>query len=379
MKIGYSATIWDDATSGIGTYIAEHLALLAQRSDLRVSAIEYGGRVLPAGISPTRSGTGSGTRLGWTPLSDIAWHRRGLVRLARAERFDLVHVPTVRRLPARLACPTTVTVHDLGPIRLAGKYGHVRGVYHRLVIPRWLRSIGAIVTPSAATKADIVEFYGVEPGRITVVANGVDHAHYHPGDPAESAELLARVYGLAQPFFVYVSRLEHPAKNHVRLIEAFRRWRERSRQPHRLVLVGASWNGHEVIRRAASDLVEAGAVLFAGRVPREHLPHFYRGAQAAIYPSLFEGFGLPVIEAMACATPVACSRSSSLTEIAEGRGLLFDPLEIDDIAAAMSSLAHDAGERARLRALGLAHAQGFTWRRSVDETIAVWRQAMDRA
>jgi glycosyltransferase involved in cell wall biosynthesis len=377
LKIGYSATVWDGGRSGIGIYVAEQIARLYERPDIDLRVIEHGGGVLRQGALPVGSGTAAGVEQRLRPLRDIWWHRRTLRRVAAQERFDLVHVPTIRRLPGSLPCRAVVTVHDLGPIRMGKKYGLLRGAYHRQVVPRWLRTVDAIVTPSRSTLNDLVEFYGVDPARITVVPNGADHRLYREGDAQESRALVERAYRVRGPFFVYVSRLEHPAKNHVRLIEAFLRAKRQHDLPHSLVLVGSPWNGHEVITAAARAGVESGAVVFAGFVPKDHVPHFLRAATAAIYPSLFEGFGLPVIEAMACGTPVACSRSSSLTEIAEGHGLLFEPTSGEEIADAVRQLAADGALREQLRAKGLAHARKFTWERSVDETVAVWRKSLE--
>ena len=209
-----------------------------------------------------------------------------------------------------------------------------------------------------------------------MVPNGIDHATYHPGDPAESAAYIKENFALDAPFIVFVSRLEHPAKNHLRLIEAFEKFKSATGLPHRLVLVGSDWHGAEAIHQRAAELVAAGDLLITGYVDKLAMPHFLRAAESVVYPSLFEGFGLPVIEAMACGAPVACSRSSSLTEIAEGRALLFDPEQPDEIAAALTQLACDAGQRARLRQLGREHAASFTWARSVAETIRVWTRAI---
>ncbi len=146
--------------------------------------------------------------------------------------------------------------------------------------------------------------------------------------------------------------------------------------PHRLVLVGSDWHGAEVIHERAAELVASGDLHITGYVEKPAMPHFLRAAESVVYPSLFEGFGLPVIEAMACGAPVACSRSSSLTEIADGRALLFDPEEPDEIAAALGRLASEPDLRQRFRQLGLEHAASFTWERSVGGTIQVWKQAI---
>jgi glycosyltransferase involved in cell wall biosynthesis len=373
LKVGYSATIWDGGGSGIGNYIAEQLRVLERCPGVESCILEFGGRVLTGGERPVASSTGGGIGRVVKPLKDIVWHRGGLRRAVRELGLEVVHVPTIRRLPGRLPCRTVVTVHDLAPVRMAGKYGFLRGFYHRHLVPKWLAGVDAIVTPSAATKADLIELYRVPPEKITVVPNGLDHDTFHPGDREESRERMRISYGLDGPYFVYISRLEHPAKNHVKLLEAFRRFLKETGAAHRLVLVGGDWQGSEIIREKAAPLVEAGRVVMTGFVPREEMPHFLRAAEAMIYPSLYEGFGLPVIEAMSCGTPVACSRSSALTEIAENKALLFDPESMEEISCIMGNLASDPRLREALGREGIAHAAGFSWERSVRETIAVWQ------
>jgi glycosyltransferase involved in cell wall biosynthesis len=259
---------------------------------------------------------------------------------------------------------------------MAGKYGTLRDYYHRKLVPRWLEGIDAFITPSRATREDLIEIYSAPAEKISVVPNGIDHRTYQPGDRAESTAYIKDKFGLEPPFFVFVSRLEHPAKNHVRLIEAFERFKLATGLPHRLVLVGSDWHGAELIHARAAELVASGDLHITGYVEKPAMPHFLRAAESVVYPSLFEGFGLPVIEAMACGAPVACSRGSSLTEIADGRALLFDPEEPDEIAAALGRLASEPDLRQRFRQLGLEHAARFTWERSVGETIQVWKQAI---
>lgn len=373
MKVAYSATIWDSGRSGIGNYIAEQLRLLASRSDLDLSVLEFGGKVLQGTGTPGKGSSGDGISRILAPVRDILWHRSGLERLSQRNAFDVVHVPTIRRLPGTLPCSSVVTVHDLGPVRVASKYGMLRNIYHRKVIPSWLKRIDAIVTPSENTRNDLVELYNADPSKIHVVPNGIDHGTYSVGNKDESRAVIEGE-GIERPYFVYLSRLEHPAKNHVNLIKAFRKFKEATGAPHQLLCIGGEWNGVEAIYEEASDLKESGDIVFPGWVDKALLPHYLRAAEALVYPSLFEGFGLPVIEAMACGTPVACSRSSSLTEIAEGHAMLFDPHQPDEIQDCLTQLASDGDLRDRLSATGLAHAASFTWERSVEETVAVWKK-----
>jgi glycosyltransferase involved in cell wall biosynthesis len=167
--------------------------------------------------------------------------------------------------------------------------------------------------------------------------------------------------------------MEHPAKNHVRLIRAFAKLKERSGCPHRLVLAGRRWPGdqaiHEEARRWGSDVV-----IMAGAVQEGHLLSLTCGAEAVVFPSLFEGFGLPVLEAMACGVPVACSRAASLPEIAPDEACTFDPLDEDDIARAIETLIVNPAAREICRIRGLQRAKDFDWKRTAQQTLDVLRE-----
>jgi glycosyltransferase involved in cell wall biosynthesis len=341
--------------------------------DLDTRLLEFGGRVLTGDATPALSSTGGGISRIVKPMKDILWHQHSLKRTAKREAFDVVHVPTIRRLPGKMHCPTVVTVHDLAPMRMAGKYGYLRGIYHKEIVPRWLDAVSAIVVPSLATKTDLIDIYRVKSEKVRVVPNGLDHGMFYPRHAEASRLRMKEGYGIERPYFVYISRLENPAKNHVRLIEAFAEFKKQTGANHQLVFVGGDWQGSEIIREAGKKFIEAGELIITGFVPKDDMPHFLAAAEAMVYPSLFEGFGLPVIEAMASGVPVACSRGSSLSEIAEGHAILFDPHSPEEMAAALVRLAESEELRNELRLKGLAHAKNFTWERCVLETMDVWR------
>lgn len=375
LKIGYSATLWDNCRSGIGTYIAQQLHELYRRPRIDLRIFEHGGNVLLPPELPKASGTGSGTKSKLTPVKDVLWHRNQLANVVRETRVQLVHVPSIRRLPGRLPCPVVVTVHDLAPLRLRGKYGLFRDIYHKHVVPRWLENVSRIVTPSECTKKDLQHFYRVNPNKVTVVPNGVNHSLYQLGDVVESKGVIRSKYGINSPYLLYISRLEHPAKNHMALLEAFEKFRATGNS-HKLVLVGARWNGSEIIERKIAEF--GGSVIHVGHVPSEDLPHFLRASTALVYPSLYEGFGLPIIEAMATGVPVCCSKGSSLEEVAGGHALLFDPRKPEEIAGTMLKMAGEENLRKQLSEDGWRHAQNFTWERCVSETIHVWEEVLQK-
>jgi glycosyltransferase involved in cell wall biosynthesis len=173
---------------------------------------------------------------------------------------------------------------------------------------------------------------------------------------------------------LYVARLEHPGKNHVALLEAYARLRAEGVR-HKLVLAGPRWNGAEAIDAAVASLGLGEHVVFTGFVAGDDLPGLYAGASVFVFPSLYEGFGIPLLEAMACGTPACVANTSSLPEVAGDAALLFDPRDPRDIADAIHRLITDDVLRARLRARGLKRCGEFTWERSAQGVLDACRAA----
>lgn len=320
MKIGFSAFTIDQGRSGIGAYV---LSLLKALRPLPIDIEVYGGKrddeILSSCGFPVKSSAD------WvlSPLWNILWHQLML------KGVDVVHIPTIRRIPALKRCPITATVHDMAPLRVEGKYDRARTFYHRHFLTRLVKNCDRITTVSASTKRDLLHFTSYPEEKIEVIYPGVDHTMFFPLEGSKKR------LGIKEPFFVYVSRLEHPGKNHIRLIEGFEIFKEKTGAPHQLILAGADWKGAEVIHEKIARSSYRKDIRLLGYVSYSTIVDLYRGAEKMIYPSLYEGFGLPVIEAMACGTTVACADSSSLTEIAKGHAYLFDPLNPEEIAHAL--------------------------------------------
>ncbi len=307
------------------------------------------------------------------PVRDILWHQLQLPRLARQLGLDVLHVPSYRRLVASARCATVGTIHDLAPFRLAGKYDWRRMLYGRAVVKHLARRQDAVITVSGHTAVDVRHFFGVRSERIHVIHNGLDHARFHT-DESAAARVAAR-WGLHRPFFLYVSRLEHPAKNHVRLIEAFERFKRTTGSDWQLVLGGGDWHGAGIIRQRARESRDAADIRLPGFVADAELPDLYRAAAAMAYPSLFEGFGMPPVEAMACGCPVICSTRGALGEVVADAACIVNPEDSADIARALGEIAGRPGLRATLRDAGLAHARRFAWSAAAAKTMAVYEHA----
>jgi len=311
-------------------------------------------------------------------LRNIGWHQTVLPVLVRERQIDVLHVPSYRRLLWPKPCALVGTIHDLAPFRVAGKYDRARMFYGRTVVRQLAQRQDAIIASSQSTARDIEQFFGIPVARQHLIHLGIDHHRFKPGDRGAAKQQAAQRWQLARPFFVYVSRLEHHAKNHVRLIEAFSHFKTTTNCDWQLVLAGADCRGAEVIHAAALESPFARDIRFLGFVDDAALPALYRAADALVYPSLFEGFGLPPVEAMACGCPVISSARGSLAEVVADAADLVDPFDVSAIAAALDRVATDASRRDRLRAAGLRNAQRFNWQRYAEAVRGVYEAAVAR-
>jgi glycosyltransferase involved in cell wall biosynthesis len=281
------------------------------------------------------------------PVRDIGWYLAALPALAWRDRLDVLHCPT-QRAPVRSPVPLVVTVHDLAVLRHPETFNRWTRGYSRLVLPRVVRAARRLIAVSEFTKRELLELLDVPEEKVRVIPNAVGEPFAADGDAAEGDYVLA------------VSTLE-PRKNLPRLVEAYRRARLNGLP---LLVVGASGWGD--VR------VEGDGVRWLGEVRDEELARLYRGARCVAYVSLYEGFGLPVLEAMACGAPVVAARSPALEEVADGAAVLVDPLDPDAIAG---GLVEAIDRRDELRERGLERARAFDWGEVARQTAQVYREA----
>ena len=374
MRIGFSSFVLQGGKSGVASYVINLLAALQDEDRENVYDI-----LIPADetqLVPLRNPNFRMTavpRALSNPVPNILWHNLALPVRCRREKYDLVHVPSYRRLPWIKGAPIVATVHDLATLHIAGKYDAARMFYNRRMVPSLIRRADHVVAVSQFTRDDIVNLVGYPPERITVIYSGINHAVYKPVSKAECAARLAGKYRIEKPYVVFVSRLEHPAKNHVQLIEAFERLKARKRSDLQLVLAGADWNGAEHIKSRAARSTVSADILLTGFVPLEDIPALYSGCSLMVYPSLFEGFGFPIVEALACGAPVICSNTSSMREIAGDRFATFSPENPDEIADCMEA-ALSRERTPERRAADLAYAASFQWSDTARRLMDVYAQ-----
>jgi glycosyltransferase involved in cell wall biosynthesis len=307
------------------------------------------------------------------PIANIVWHQTALPRLCANLHLNAIHVPSYRRLLFRAPCAKIGTIHDLAPFHVRGKYDIARMIYGRHVVKRLARRQDALIAVSQNTANDITRFFGIPQDRIDVVHNGLNHARFQPRPSADDESVLKH-FKLGAPYFLYVARLEHPGKNHVRLIEAFNAFKAATHSNHLLVLGGADWHGAQAIHQAAERSPFTSDIRRVGYISDAQLPALYRRATAMVYPSLFEGFGMPPVEAMACHCPVICSDRGSLAEIAAPAACIVDPENVSEISDALRRVAFEPSIAEKLRAAGLRHAANFNWSRAAAATLSVYER-----
>ncbi len=309
-------------------------------------------------------------------VKNILWHQTQLPALANSLGLDVLHIPSYRRMLWRKPCALVSTIHDLAPFHVRGKYDWKRMIYGRVVVKRLAHRQDRIIAVSENTARDLGTFFGVQRQDVDLVWNGIDHARFQPGDRTAAKAAAAKNWKLDRPFFLYVSRLEHPAKNHVRLIEAFSRFKAATGSDWLLALGGSDWHGAEHIHAAAKASPHAADIRFLGFVDDATLPALYQATDVFVYPSLFEGFGFPPVEAMACGCPVISSTRGSLAEVVADAARTVEPEQVEDIEAALRDLATDGNARDQLRAAGFRNARRFDWDDNARQVLEVYRRAV---
>jgi len=273
------------------------------------------------------------------------------------------------KAPVKAPCGTVVTIHDLIPVTFPD-YTTGWGRGFAAVFRRWAallaRRAAAVITDSEYSKADVVNRLGVPPARVRAIPIGIGEEFQAERHPADIARALER-YGIAAPYLLTVGNFL-PHKNLVRLVEAYTALPSAERDRTRLVLAGTPM-GHGPARPVNRDTLARPGVVMPGFVAPADLPLLYAGATALVCPSLVEGFGLPVLEAMACGTPVVCARAGALPEVAADAALYIDPRSVADIAAALRRIAVDEALRRELRVRGLARARDFDPRKTTGRLV----------
>jgi alpha-1,3-rhamnosyl/mannosyltransferase len=294
-----------------------------------------------------------------------------LPALARQLKPDLWHAPYYIMPYWRLPCPAVVTLYDTIPPTLPQFWPRRQRLVFALAHRLALRATQHAIAISESTRRDLIRHFRADPRRVTVTQLAADD-RFRPQPDAEIRRVRSQ-YDLPDRFILYVG-INKPPKNLIRLVEAYARLLAESSPPDYDCVIAGAWDDrYPEGRQRVSELGLDDRVRFLGPIPEADLPGLYASADLFVTASLYEGFGLPALEAMACGTPVACSNTSSLPEVVGEAGLLFDPLDVDAIASAIQRAMSDPGLRRDLSDRGLERASMFTWDRVARQTLELYR------
>jgi glycosyltransferase involved in cell wall biosynthesis len=362
LRLGFDGRALSSPAAGVRRYARSLLDALAALGE-PLQLVILGG-------DPSASAPRGAERVGepWHPPTNAGWMLVGLPRAARQARVDGLHAPAYTA-PFWSGVPTVLTIHDVSYARHPEWFPYRRDALRRAFYRRCALSADVVVTDSQFSASEIDAAYGIDAGRVVVIPVGVD-ASFVSAPPA--GRLLP--VGVSSPFVLHVGDL-HERRNLPLAVAAVLEARQRTPELSSLslVLAGVDRGVGDRVRALAGAAGAADAVVVLGPVSEDALRTLYDQALALVYPSFYEGFGLPILEAMACGTPVLASRAASIPEVVGDAGVLLDPHRSADWADALVALAADASHRADLSARGLVRAAKFTWEQTARQTLDVYR------
>jgi glycosyltransferase involved in cell wall biosynthesis len=346
--------------SGIGTYLQGLLGILQTRKEMPISVSLLGdSAVLPKGPWSIHEMK--------VPIYSI----REQVQIPRAvdkTGAALLHSPHYN-MPLLMTSRTVVTVHDLIHLKFPQFWPSVAArAYARFFFQHVVPKARRILTDSENTKKDLIEMCGIPENRITVIYLAVSHERFRKADSATLAEF--KRLGLPKDYLLYVGNLKE-FKNVERLLEAYRQLRSIKKDAPAMV-----WVGRNFITGFDHQLAQTSGITWLGEIRSELLPALYQNALAFLFPSLYEGFGLPPLEAMASGTPVLCSNRGSLPEVVGDAALLVNPESVEDMTMGIKKLVEDSGLRKAMSVKGLEQASRFSWQRMADQTLNIYKECL---
>jgi glycosyltransferase involved in cell wall biosynthesis len=384
MKIGIeaSAAVVSGRT-GVGTYTANLMAGLERLNQItgQIELVHFSNRIdSPETRGPTAIASHNIHPHDQFPSRAI-WMQSGLLRSISSTKPDICHFPNyLAPVAGWQQAPYVVTMHDMSVYRCPEHQPLKTVALHRAMIPAIARHAAMVLTVSESARLDILHYLKLAPEKVRVVYEGIG-AQFRPqiqtGQP--SVDEVTRRLGLDFPYVLTVGTLE-PRKNHLRLIEAFTSMVMQERLPHHLVISGAHGWKDRPLELHAQNSALANRIHFLGYVPGADLPALYRGSSAFAFPSLYEGFGLPVLEALACGVPTLISTDPALTEVAgHGTTAVVQAQSVEDMASALYRLLVDVEYKQELRHRGYDRVKHFSWDKCAWETFQLYKEVLDES
>ncbi len=363
MKVGIDTFGCDHGRSGLGSYLYSLVSNLPSDPDVEY---ELFGTELDRYTYTGKTGYSfASANVPDSLAAERFWHTFRVNKFARRHNYSAVlYTAGARILPVEYKVPGIAVVNGIVSNLIAGGEDY----WYRKTIIRSLSRADAIIASSQCVKKDL-ERLGIKNKRIEVIHNGIDHSMFYPQTVLSDEVVEIKPFAIKRPYFIYASRLQSPEKKHIELIKAFTLFKKQTGLPHRLVLAGADGPYSDEVHKAAFQAECSNDIFLTGYFPHETFPELYRGSEACIFPSVNEGVGLPVLEAMSSGIPVACAKAGALTEIGGNNVLYFDSDNIEEMASVMEKIATDKDLRQKLITGSLEWTKRFSWEKTGELTL----------
>ena len=304
----------------------------------------------------------------------ILWEQFILPIQCRRHKIDLLHSPGYVS-PIVLPCPSVVSIHDMNYFFFPDDWSRLALLALKILVPLSARSSSQVIAVSQSSKKHIVKILKISEDKVNVTHNGVEKI-FHPHHTRPDILKIKNRMGIKGSFILSVA-FSHPHKNLGRLLQAYYILRKDRGVTHQLLLTGSPGRDHLELVRKVRKLGIDQEVIFTGYLPGHQLPLVYQAADLFVFPSLYEGFGLPILESMACGTPVVSSNAASLPEVVGKAGILVDPYDIDEMAEAMYRVLSDKSVAEDLTKRGLEQSKKFSWTETARKTLAIYEKVMN--
>lgn len=372
MKVGIDTFGCDHGRSGIGSYLLSLVKSLTPSADVKYDL--FGPEIDRYTYTSDKEINYTSANVPDSLSAERLWHILNANKFCKKNNYDIViYTAATRMLPLKFKIPSVAVVNAIFSTNF-------ENANEKLVcqqIKKGLSSVDCIIAASQFVKKDL-ERSGVKNNNIQIVHNGIDHSLFFPRAIENDDTVDIKPFAIKRPYFIYASRMASFEKKHIELIKAFTLFKEKTHLPHRLVLAGADGPCSDEVHKAAFQSSAASEIFLTGYFPHESFPELYRGAEACIFPSVNEGVGLPVIEAMATGLPVACAKAGALPEIAGENALYFNSDSIEDIELCMEKIVDDKKLRERLISGGLEWTKRFSWEKTAEETLSILKKITEK-
>lgn len=365
MKVGIDTFGLDHGQSGLGSYLYFLMQDMPQEQGIEYDL--FGQEADRYTYKAKFDTTFTAVNISDTLKVQQWWHKRKMKRFAKQQKYDVViYTCATRMLPKKFKTKGIAIVNDIVSKLLENK----KDKFLRKVILKGLKRIDRIIAPSEFVKNDLVNL-GIESSRISVIPNGIDHSVFYQHNLSEGDYVDIKPFAIKKPYIIYPTRISGPEKYHVELIDAFDKFKAKTKLPHRLVLAGSQDDYAMEVQKAVIQSPFASDIFMTGFFPHSELGRLYSNAECCVFPSSQEGVGLPIIETMACGIPVVSAERGAIPEISGKNVVLFNPDNTEQMAQSIEKVITDQDFRKKIVEEGLEWASTFTWQNTAKKVLEV--------